>query len=70
MRASLHTPRVSLPARGSAQIFRSGSVGASKSFNDHREGHCQPRNFVLLGNCQAICLPYDGVQSRQAVRVY
>ena len=40
-----------------------GSVGASKSFTDHREAVFQPRDFALLGNCQAICLPYDGVQS-------
>ena len=47
-----------------------GSVGASKSFNDHREALFQPRDFALLGNCQAICLPYDGVQSLPPRRVY
>ena len=36
------------------------SVGASKSFQEHREALFQPRDFALLGNCQAICLPYDG----------
>ena len=40
-----------------------GSVGASKSFQERREALFQPRDFALLGNCQAICLPYDGVQS-------
>ena len=40
-----------------------GSVGASKSFHERREALFQPRDFALLGNCQAICLPYDGVQS-------
>ena len=34
-----------------------GSVGASKSFNEHREAVFQPRDFALLGNCQAICPP-------------
>ena len=47
-----------------------GSVGASKSFTDHREAVFQPRDFALLGNCQAICLPYDGVQSLPPQRVY
>ena len=47
-----------------------GSVGASKSFNEHREALFQPRDFALLGNCQAICLPYDGVQSLPPRRVY
>ena len=46
-----------------------GSVGASKSFTDHREAVFQPRDFALLGNCQAICLPYDGVQSLPPRRV-
>ena len=47
-----------------------GSVGASKSFREHREALFQPRDFALLGNCQAICLPYDGVQSLSPRRVY
>ena len=47
-----------------------GSVGASKSFQEHREALFQPRDFALLGNCQAICLPYDGVQSLPPRRVY
>ena len=47
-----------------------GSVGASKSFNEHREAVFQPRDFALLGNCQPICLPYDGVQSLPHRRVY
>ena len=34
-----------------------GSVGASKSFQERREALFQPRDFALLGNCQAICLP-------------
>ena len=47
-----------------------GSVGASKSFREHRKALFQPRDFALLGNCQAICLPYDGVQSLPPRRVY
>ena len=47
-----------------------GSVGASKSFKEQREALFQPRDFALLGNCQAICLPYDGVQSLPPRRVY
>ena len=29
-----------------------------------------PRDFALLSNCQAICLPYDGAQSLEPRRVY
>ena len=29
-----------------------------------------PREFSLLANYQAICLPYDGVQGLPARRVY
>ena len=47
-----------------------GSVGASKSFREQREAVFQPREFALLSNCQAICLPYDGAQSLSATRVY
>ena len=39
---------------------RKDCVGASKSFQERREALFQPRDFALLGNCQAICLPYDG----------
>ena len=47
-----------------------GSVGASKSFQERREALFQPRDFALLDNCQAICLPYDGVRSLPPRRVY
>ena len=47
-----------------------GSVGTSKSFREQREALFQPREFGLLPNCQAICLPYDGSSSTSAVRVY
>ena len=29
-----------------------------------------PREFTLLANYQAVCLPYDGVKSLPARRVY
>ena len=47
-----------------------GSVGTSKSFREQREALFQPREFGLLPNCQAICLPYDGTHATSAVRVY
>ena len=47
-----------------------GSVGASKSFRQQREALFPPRSFGLLGNCQAICLPYDGTRAHSATRVY
>ena len=47
-----------------------GSVGASKSFREQREALFPPRSFGLLGNCQAICLPYDGIRAHSATRVY
>ena len=47
-----------------------GSVGTSKSFREQREALFQPREFGVLPNCQAICLPYDGTNAASAVRVY
>ena len=47
-----------------------GSIGASKSFRQQREPVFTPREFGLLANYQAICLPYDGVKSLPATRVY
>ena len=47
-----------------------GSVGASKSFREQREPVFHPRDFTLLSNYQAICLPYDGTVSLPAQRVY
>ena len=46
------------------------SVGTSKSFKEQREAVFHPRDFALLSNCQAICLPYDGAQSLEPRRVY
>ena len=47
-----------------------GTIGASKSFRQAREPVFTPREFALLANYQAICLPYDGVKSLPARRVY
>ena len=47
-----------------------GSMGATKSFREQREAVVHPRDFALLSNCQAICLPYDGAQSLEPRRVY
>ena len=47
-----------------------GSMGATKSFREQREVVFHPRDFALLSNCQAICLPYDGAQSLEPRRVY
>ena len=47
-----------------------GSVGASKAFSERREPLFHPRDFTLLGNCQAIVIPYDGARTLDARRVY
>ena len=47
-----------------------GTIGASKSFRQAREPVFTPRDFTLLANYQAICLPYDGTKSLPARRVY
>ena len=47
-----------------------GTIGASKSFRQQREPVFTPRVFSLLANYQAVCLPYDGVKSLPATRVY
>ena len=47
-----------------------GSLGASKSYRETRDPLFHPRAFTRLDNCQAICLPYDGVKSLDATRVY
>ena len=40
------------------------------TLREQREALFQPREFGLLPNCQAICLPYDGTHATSAVRVY
>ncbi|MCY4399495.1 MAG: TraM recognition domain-containing protein [Gemmatimonadetes bacterium] len=47
-----------------------GTIGASKSFQRSMQPVFTPREFTLLANYQAICLPYDGVKSLPARRVY
>ena len=47
-----------------------GTIGASKSFRQSMQPVFTPREFALLANYQAICLPYDGVKSLPARRVY
>ena len=47
-----------------------GTIGASKSFRQQREPVFTPRVFALLANYQAVCLPYDGIKSLPATRVY
>jgi len=45
-------------------------LGTTKGFRESRESVFHPRDFTLLSNYQAICLPYDGRQSAPPVRVY
>ena len=47
-----------------------GTIGASKSFRQSMQPVFTPREFALLANYQAICLPYDGVKSLPPRRVY
>ncbi len=47
-----------------------GTIGASKSFQRRMQPVFTPREFALLDNYQAVCLPYDGVKSLPATRVY
>ena len=47
-----------------------GSLGASKSYRETRDPLFHPRTFTRLDNFEAICLPYDGVKSLDATRVY
>ena len=47
-----------------------GSLSASKSFSERREPLFHTRDFTLLGNCQAIVLPYDGKRAHDAHRCY
>ncbi|MCY3942329.1 MAG: TraM recognition domain-containing protein [Gemmatimonadetes bacterium] len=47
-----------------------GTMGASKSFRQALQPVFTPRQFALLANYQAVCLPYDGVKSLPATRVY
>jgi len=44
-------------------------LGTTKGFRESRESVFHPRDFTLLSNSQAICLPYDGRHSAAPVRV-
>ena len=63
-------------ARASASLLSgtagggTGSVGASKAFSERREPLFHPRDFTVLGNCQAIVQPYDGSRALDATRCY
>ena len=48
----------------------SGGMAASKSWREVREPMFHPRTFSLLGNCEAVCIPYDGEHAAPATRVY
>ena len=62
-------------ARASASLLSgsagggTGSSGASKAFSESREPLFHPRDFTLLGNCQAIVIPCDGSRALDARRV-
>ncbi|MCY3846839.1 MAG: TraM recognition domain-containing protein [Acidobacteria bacterium] len=47
-----------------------GTMGTSKSFRQALQPVFTPRQFALLANYQAVCLPYDGARSLPATRVY
>ena len=47
-----------------------GTLGTTKSYQEVMLPVFTSREFTLLSNYQAICLPYDGVQSLPARRVY
>ena len=67
---SEHTQRASASLLSGAAGGGTGSVGASKAFSEKREPLFHPRDFTILGNCQAIVQPYDGIRSLDATRCY
>ena len=67
---SEQTARASASLLSGAAGGGTGSVGASKAFSERREPLFHPRDFTVLGNCQAIVQPYDGSQSLDATRCY
>ena len=67
---SEQTARASASLLSGAAGGGTGSVGASKAFSERREPLFHPRDFTVLGNCQAIVQPYDGVRSLDATRCY
>ena len=67
---SEQTPRASASLLTGAAGGGAGSLSASKSFSERREPLFHPRDFTLLGNCQAIVIPYDGSRALDTRRVY
>ena len=67
---SEQTQRASASLLSGAAGGGPGSVGASKAFSEKREPLFHPRDFTILGNCQAIVQPYDGTRSLDATRCY
>ena len=67
---SEQTARASASLLSGAAGGGTGSVGASKAFSERREPLFHPRDFTVLGNCQAIVQPYDGSRSLDATRCY
>ena len=67
---SEQTARASASLLSGAAGGGTGSVGASKAFSERREPLFHPRDFTVLGNCQAIVQPYDGARSLDATRCY
>ena len=64
-------------SRSAGVSLLSGAVGSgkkdmawSKNFALQWQALFQPRDFSRLENCQAICVPYDGAQTLEAIRVY
>lgn len=55
---------------GRAGSGQGGSVGTTKNYREQREPMFHARSFTLLQNYQAIALPYDGVRSLPATRLY
>ena len=67
---SEQTQRASASVLTGAAGGGAGSVGASKAFSEKREPLFHPRDFTILGNCQAIVQAYDGLQAHDATRCY
>ena len=67
---SEQTQRASASVLTGAAGGGAGSVGASKAFTEKREPLFHPRDFTILGNCQAIVQTYDGQQAHDATRCY
>ena len=67
---SEQTQRASASVLTGAAGGGAGSVGASKAFSEKREPLFHPRDFTILGNCQAIVQAYDGQQAHDATRCY